>query len=96
MGFHDKGKRPSFTKVGEKLFLYKYVSLTVAKPTIGYCVPSKDSDLPGYPLSLIRTFAFCLRKKALVLSYCIDPKFSDRLVWANSADPDQTAPRGVV
>ena len=22
------------------------------------------------------------------------PKFSDRNVWANSADPDQTAPRG--
>ena len=25
-----------------------------------------------------------------------DPKFSDRQVWANSADPDQTAPRGAV
>ena len=24
------------------------------------------------------------------------PKFSDRHVWANSADPDQTAPRGAV
>ena len=24
------------------------------------------------------------------------PKFSGRQVWANSADPDQTAPRGVV
>ena len=24
------------------------------------------------------------------------PKFSDREVWANSADPDQTAPRGAV
>ena len=25
-----------------------------------------------------------------------DPMFLDRLVWANSADPDQTAPRGAV
>ena len=25
-----------------------------------------------------------------------DPQFSDRLAWANSADPDQTAPRGAV
>ena len=25
-----------------------------------------------------------------------DPKFSDRQAWANSADPDQTAPRGAV
>ena len=28
--------------------------------------------------------------------YRNDPKFSDRLFWANSADPDQTAPRGAV
>ena len=27
-------------------------------------------------------------------TYCHDPKFSDRYAWANSADPDQTAPRG--
>ena len=25
-----------------------------------------------------------------------DPKFSDIYAWANSADPDQTAPRGAV
>ena len=29
-------------------------------------------------------------------NYRNDPKFSDGLVWANSADPDQTAPRGAV
>ena len=29
-------------------------------------------------------------------SYCNDPKFSDRYVLANSADPDQTAPRGAI
>ena len=28
--------------------------------------------------------------------YRYDPKFGDRYVWANSADPDQTAPRGAV
>ena len=28
--------------------------------------------------------------------YRNDPKFSDKQVWANSADPDQTAPRGIV
>ena len=28
--------------------------------------------------------------------YRNDPKFSDKQVWANSADPDQTAPRGAV
>ena len=30
-----------------------------------------------------------LKKK---FNYRNDPKFSDRQVWANSADPDQTAP----
>ena len=28
------------------------------------------------------------------ITYCDVPKFSDRQVWANSLDPDQTAPRG--
>ena len=28
--------------------------------------------------------------------YRNDPKFSDRQVWANSAGPDQTTPRGAV
>ena len=32
----------------------------------------------------------------LFIDYRIDPKFSDRYAWANSADPDQTAPRGAV
>ena len=32
----------------------------------------------------------------LALAYRNVPKFSDRQVWANSADPDQTAPRGAV
>ena len=30
--------------------------------------------------------------KSLVLIYRNDPKFSDRYAWANSVDPDQTAP----
>ena len=35
--------------------------------------------------------------EAMVLSdYRNDLKFSDRYAWANSADPDQTAPRGAV
>ena len=33
---------------------------------------------------------------SLTLGYRNDPKFSDRYAWANSADPDQTAPRGAV
>ena len=47
--------------------------------------------------------AKCLCKGLMSISlhnngseYRNDPKFSDRWVWANSADPDQTAPRGAV
>ena len=29
------------------------------------------------------------------MSYHNDPKFSDRQVWANSVDPDQTNPKGL-
>ena len=32
--------------------------------------------------------------KSKICKYHNVPKFSDRYVWANSADPDQTAPRG--
>ena len=31
-----------------------------------------------------------------IIVYRNDPKFSDVYSWANSADPDQTAPRGAV
>ena len=31
-----------------------------------------------------------------IFEYRNDPKFSDRYAWANSADPDQTAPTGAV
>ena len=34
-------------------------------------------------------------QKAMYM-YHNGPKFSDRQVWANSIDPDQTAPRGAV
>ena len=34
-------------------------------------------------------------KKSVFCSPGNDHKFLDRQVWANSADPDQTAPRGV-
>ena len=36
---------------------------------------------------------FSVSKFLGILQYCNDPKFSDRQVWTNSADPDQTAPR---
>ena len=37
-----------------------------------------------------------LKMSEAILNYSNVPKFSDRQVLANSADPDQTAPRGAV
>ena len=38
----------------------------------------------------------CQFKNILGHAYRNDPKFLDRQFWANSEDPDQTAPRGAV
>ena len=50
--------------------------------------------LPG---NINDTFlAQVLTKSLLESKYRNVPKFSDRQVWANSADPDQTSPKGAV
>ena len=36
---------------------------------------------------------YCFHTLHMFSLYRNDPKFSDRYAWANSADPDQTAPR---
>ena len=58
---------------------------------------SRLGGCPGWSENLL-----CAQVILLVLSclssysYRNDPKFSDRYAWANSADPNQTAPRGAV
>ena len=37
------------------------------------CVPSKDSDQPGHPPSLIRVFPVCM-KKSFILSYSLSAR----------------------
>ena len=46
------------------------------------CAPSKDSDQPGHPPSLIRVFAVRM-KKSWVLSY---PLSAHRRLWSDWAD----------
>ena len=46
------------------------------------CAPSEDSDLPGYPPSLIKVFAIRM-KKAWVLSY---PVSEQQRLWSDWAD----------
>ena len=40
--------------------------------------------------------SFVIREKPPSKRCRIQSKFSDRYAWANSADPDQTAPSGTV
>ena len=42
------------------------------------------------------SIAYCLFFHCIQSVYRNDPKFSDTQALANSADPDQTAPRGTV
>ena len=47
----------------------------------------------------VESFTYCMlyiKKDLTINKYRNDPKFSDRYAWANSVDPDQTAPRGAV
>ena len=46
------------------------------------CVPSKDSDQPGHPPSLIRVFAVRM-KKAWILSYLLS---AQQRLWSDWAD----------
>ena len=54
----------------------------------------------SYPLWLdFRKFVFYMYSLASIFvdpKYHNDPKFLDRKAWANSADLDQTAPRGAI
>ena len=47
-------------------------------------------------LKIVKTSILAMLREHLYLDYCNNPKFSDRQALANSADPDQTAPRGTV
>ena len=47
---------------------------------------------PRYQLSVYRIIGSLVKMNKC----CNDSKFSDRQALANSADPDQTAPRGAV
>ena len=61
-------------------------------------VPDLSTPSPAVrrPLVLSRLSQLDLQLLFMVKIYSNDPKFTDILVLANSADPDQTAPRGAV
>ena len=48
------------------------------------------------PLSVVSISEISILLIFYVAEYRNNPKFSDRKDWANSADPDQTPPRGAV
>ena len=66
---------------------------------LGFFTPSKLHVLTTFSISRWWGLNFIVNMACQVLNKNTSsdfPKFSDRQVWANSADPDQTAPRGAV
>ena len=51
-------------------------------------------DMPHYGAFGMTNKAFSDQTATFYISFRNDPKFSDRQVLANRADPDQTAPKG--
>ena len=64
-----------------------FVKLSRPKTNKMTCVPSKDSDQPGHPPSLIGVFAVRM-KKAWVLSY---PLSAQGILWSDWADAQPSA-----
>ena len=54
------------------------------------CLGNEEAKVTGTLMETMWTLFFTSFRKCI---YRIVPKFSDRQVWANSVDPDQTAPR---
>ena len=86
-------KKKNMIKWAEKFFFFfffwkKFMLLTFYNWATSWqnqqndCAPSKDSDQPGHPPSLIRVFAVCM-KKPWVLSY---PLSAWRRLWSDWAD----------
>ena len=69
------------------------------RPALLHVKLSKSLKVPPFGHSNIlfgSNGGFVFNFVASLQVYRNDPKFSDRYAWANSADPDQTAPRGAV
>ena len=74
------------TKIGkDKFFLFAYVSLSLR-------TFSNSNKIPRHHSNFRKDFQMLLAVNEGEI-YCNDPNFSDRQVWANSAYPDQTAPK---
>ena len=76
-----------------------HITLPQDKTNKMICAPNKDSDQPGHQ-HLIWAYTVCpdLAVQKLILTvqyYRNDPKFSDRQVWANSADPEEQSDQGL-
>ena len=61
------------------------------------CIPNIGKYIFKDNLGSNKTILLQLYQIIIINSdYRYDPKFSDIYAWTNSADPDQTAPRGAV
>ena len=79
--------------------LYVMMCSLITAQALVYLCSSNDPETLRFALLTLELLA--IESSDVVcaqvgIMYRNDPKFLDRQVWANSADPDQTAPRGAV
>ena len=84
-----------------RLFAWSFLYIPILRePTVKAlarlrgCAGLPEPLLVAYVISTFFTRAGSNLESKRPLFYRNDSKFSDRQIWANSADPDQTAPRG--
>ena len=87
----------NWSRISYSVFSYKYVSFSgvvtsVGCHCLGMAVLFYCGTLRAFHIIIIDIFSRSSPPKM----NRNDPKFLDRYVWANSADPDQAAPRGAV
>ena len=86
-------KKPVFSQGGS----YSIISLVSISEILdtSYCL-KLCSHFCAQASQKRKGFLLTKLKACLSIECKLNPKFSDKLVLANSADPDQTAPRGAV
>ena len=77
-------------------YIHVQLSHIMRKPLLYNYLSNAGIDQPVYLQILIFVLFTYLIFVLLTLRYRNDPKFLDEQVWANSADPGQTAPRRAV
>ena len=94
-GTHSGGV---YKEVSGKLLTYRLLEKVKSKIGVFTVIYLENNGLVGQNLkkTQMHILVLIMLHQHIFCVYRNDPKVLDRYAWANSADPDQTAPRGAV